>query len=86
MCGKTLNDVVTYVRETTLSEDPRAEIGFDCYCEHCGWSGDIEPDWLPWEKLLKVLKKIKEMEASKKSGKRGLMDNGRRNSYVEDVA
>lgn len=25
-------------------EEPFREIGYDVYCENCGWSGDIVPD------------------------------------------
>jgi len=40
-CGTKLKDIVIAYRE--LHND-LIEIVYDCYCENCGWSGDIAPD------------------------------------------
>ena len=59
MCGAVLDDVATYTNEERLSD---IVVGFDCYCGNCGWSGDIEPDGLEWEKALHILKEAKSMK------------------------
>jgi hypothetical protein len=46
-CGKPLGDTVEYYSHCQWPETPdhpHYGIGYDCYCTHCKWSGDIEPD------------------------------------------
>ena len=46
-CGAPLKDIVEYWVDSSrpeTPENPYRGIGYDCYCEKCGWSGNIEPD------------------------------------------
>jgi hypothetical protein len=46
-CGEHLNKPITYWADSSrpsTPENPFRSIGYDCYCENCHWSGNIEPD------------------------------------------
>jgi len=63
MCGAKIDDIVTGVkwesRDAALSRDySRMEIVYDCYCNHCKWSGFIEPDAFTWEEILDMKHKL----------------------------
>jgi hypothetical protein len=46
-CGKPLKDYYEYWVDSSRPEtpdNPYKGVGYDCYCPHCEWSGNIEPD------------------------------------------
>lgn len=42
-CGSQLEDIQPLEGDTLPLDDGPRTI-YDCYCERCGWSGDISPD------------------------------------------
>jgi len=51
ICGKKLSSIVWLVDTRGKPAEkfmpishPTFRNGFDCYCKHCGWSGNIYPD------------------------------------------
>ena len=46
-------------------DDPFRGIGYDCYCENCGWSGDIVPD-ADWDVVHNIDENGKEYYEGKK--------------------
>lgn len=47
-CGTKLTDNIQEYwadssRKATV-DNPFKDVGYDCYCENCKWSGNIEPD------------------------------------------